>query len=568
VARVSRGKRYVPRTERRIVAAGAITGVIGPQSVPTRGLVAGEDSNPGGAASASVRGPDRYGAFVSYRHTDPDRQWAKWLHSKLEAYRVPRRLIASGAPSRVGRVFRDEEELAASADLSQRISEALVEARFLIVVCSPRTPESRWVNEEVKRFQGLGRADRLLALLIEGEPGQSFPPALSHLEPLAADVRPIAGESRRASRKTALLKLMAGILAVPYDELRRREDERARRRLSWLAGGATALTLTFLGLSLFAWQQWQRAEAELRISRAQTLAAQAQIAYVMTPTTAEISTAGPERGVLLALESLEAYPMVEGDLALRAGIGKLDGMPLEVAVEEGADLVGVGPQGHWLLLQTETSERVFDVVANAYRDAVQGQPQTVSDATARAAETNNDNVLARSRDGQLYVLPAEEELGSWQFGSVAIHRASDGKQLALLPHEWVVSFAAFSPDSRWLATVTGKASMDAADTEATVLVGSTVRVWEVPTGREITAVSLAQEWGIEKAVVSPEGDWLATMGTSINGRVVRLWPLWPEVLRAEACKRLTRNLSDCEWATFVRLEPRRETCPGLPVVSE
>jgi hypothetical protein len=368
----------------------------------------------------------------------------------------------------------------------------------------------------------------------------------------------------RTVRKTALLKLMAGILGVPYDDLRRREEERARRRLAWLAGGATALTLTFFGLALFSWQQWQRAEAELQISRAQTLAAQAQIAYVTTPATEAIATAGPERGVLLALESLNAHPMVEGDLALRAGIGKLAGMPLEVAVEDGVDLLGVGPQGRWLRLQTETGERIFDVEANAYRDAGQGD----SEAATETSASSDDTVLARSRDGQLYVVPVEEELGQWQFGGVAIHRASDGKRIALLPHEWMVGLAAFSADSRWLATVTGKASMDAAETDATVLVGSTVRVWEVSTGREITEVSLAQEGGIEKGVISPEGDWLATLGTSVDGRVVRLWPLWPETVRAEACKRLTRNLSDSEWATFVRLETRRETCPGLPIVSE
>ncbi|MFL6198053.1 MAG: toll/interleukin-1 receptor domain-containing protein [Thermoanaerobaculia bacterium] len=138
-----------------------------------------------------------HGAFVSYRHTHSDRQWARWLHSRLETYRVPARLVASGAPRRIGRVFRDEEELPASADLSQRIDEALSQARFLIVVCSPRTPASRWVDEEVKRFQALGRADRVLALLIEGEPAQSFPAALRDREPLAADVRPEESHSRR-----------------------------------------------------------------------------------------------------------------------------------------------------------------------------------------------------------------------------------------------------------------------------------------------------------------------------------------------------------------------------------
>jgi len=42
---------------------------------------------------------DRYGAFVSYRHTDPDRQRAKWLHTGLETYRVPKPLVAAGCCS-------------------------------------------------------------------------------------------------------------------------------------------------------------------------------------------------------------------------------------------------------------------------------------------------------------------------------------------------------------------------------------------------------------------------------------------------------------------------------------
>ena len=52
----------------------------------------------------------RYEAFISYRHVEPDRKWAKWLHRGLETYRVPKRLVKEkGCPSRLGRVFRDEE---------------------------------------------------------------------------------------------------------------------------------------------------------------------------------------------------------------------------------------------------------------------------------------------------------------------------------------------------------------------------------------------------------------------------------------------------------------------------
>jgi len=67
-------------------------------------------------------GPSRFAAFISYRHVEPDRRWAKWLYAALETYRVPAKLVEQrGILARVGRVFRDEEELPASADLSQEI---------------------------------------------------------------------------------------------------------------------------------------------------------------------------------------------------------------------------------------------------------------------------------------------------------------------------------------------------------------------------------------------------------------------------------------------------------------
>jgi len=99
-----------------------------------------------------------YSAFISYRHVEPDRTWAKWLHTALETYRVPRNLVRErGFPNRLPRAFRDEEELPASADLSREIERALDGSRFLIVVCSPRTPSSVWVNAEVEHFRALGR---------------------------------------------------------------------------------------------------------------------------------------------------------------------------------------------------------------------------------------------------------------------------------------------------------------------------------------------------------------------------------------------------------------------------
>lgn len=92
-----------------------------------------------------------YRAFISYRHADnaeQDRPWASWLHEELERFEVPADLIdtdnAYGAtiPARLFPVFRDEASLAAQANLSSSIADALKQSEFMIVICSPRAVNS------------------------------------------------------------------------------------------------------------------------------------------------------------------------------------------------------------------------------------------------------------------------------------------------------------------------------------------------------------------------------------------------------------------------------------------
>jgi len=247
---------------------------------------------------ALVRGAHRYDAFISYRHVEPDRAWAKWLHHALETYRVPKELVAKGFPQRLARVFRDEDELPANANLSEEITQSLADSNFLIVICSPRTPESRWVNAEVEEFRRLGRHDRILALLIEGEPSNSFPRALTEIrrsitdvtgatgeqiddvEPLAADVRGTRTDERPATLKLhAKLRLVACVIGCRFDDLRRREHERRVRRgrviaASVLLGAVTLSTLAGIAI----WQRGRAVEAAGRAEKAQTLADAAGLA--------------------------------------------------------------------------------------------------------------------------------------------------------------------------------------------------------------------------------------------------------------------------------------------------
>ena len=213
-----------------------------------------------------------YAAFISYTHAEPDRLRAQWLQSAIEKYRVPRKLVREkGLPRRLGRVFRDEEELAASPHLGKNIEAALERSDHLIVVCSPRTPASLWVNAEVDFFRQLRRRDRVYALLIEGTPEESFPTSLCQLhagphqspfgrqEPHAADLRVKPGESARTTERVAKLRVIAALLGCDFDDLRRREQQRRRRNRVVVAVIGAALLFVVGGMAGLTWRSFEAA---------------------------------------------------------------------------------------------------------------------------------------------------------------------------------------------------------------------------------------------------------------------------------------------------------------------
>lgn len=210
-----------------------------------------------------------YDAFISYRHGYPDEQYAIWLHEALEAYRLPKSLKKSGL-SDIKRVFRDDSELAAIANMSAGLETALERSRYLIIICSPRLPKSNWCHAEIKKFRDMGRHNQILALLIEGEPSASFPPILTEIreqhiddrgeviervrkvQPFAADVRPKAGHSHKEINSSALLKLVATIVGCQFDDLRQREWARRLQRMRYITATTLILLIVFSSIAAFA----------------------------------------------------------------------------------------------------------------------------------------------------------------------------------------------------------------------------------------------------------------------------------------------------------------------------
>ncbi len=185
----------------------------------------------------------KYRAFISYSHADHD--WGVWLHKKLERFRTPKQLVGretaiGEVPRRLGRVYRDEAEEGAAHDLGERIERALTSSDALIVVCSPASAKSKWVNQEIIRFKQLGREHRVYPILVDGEPHaddpaeECFPDALNYrLGPdgkLSNDpADPLAVDIRKFGRDDTVLRLASGILDIDYDDLKQRDVIRQRR---------------------------------------------------------------------------------------------------------------------------------------------------------------------------------------------------------------------------------------------------------------------------------------------------------------------------------------------------
>ena len=194
----------------------------------------------------------KYDFFISYRHGDPDTQIAQYLQRALEHYKIPKEIREKSGKQKISRVFRDNEELSASFDLAGEIREQLRSSEFLIVVCSPRTRESRWVMQEIQTFIELRGREYILPVLIEGEPVDSFPDILLETEPLAADFRADSTQHIIRKCRREMLRLIAPALHCSYDELRQRHKTYQMRRL---AAAASAVAAFFLIFGVYSFRQ-------------------------------------------------------------------------------------------------------------------------------------------------------------------------------------------------------------------------------------------------------------------------------------------------------------------------
>lgn len=329
----------------------------------------------------------KYRAFISYSHADE--AWAGWLQKSLERFRAPRALAYAisekGGSARLTPIFRDREDLPVAGNLNTAIQNALAQSDFQIVICSPNSAKSKWVNEEIKLFHRLHGPGKVFAVIIAGEPNASamsgraddecFPPALRvqldkdggetalPAEPLAADARE-DGDGKRF----ALLKVAAGILGVGLDDLVRRDAQRRARR-AWavtgasLAGAAAASTLAIYASA-------KNREADIMRGKAEDL-----IEFMITDL----------REKLVPLGSLDVLESV-GDRALDyyadQDLGALDD-----------DALARRAKAVWLLGKIDQDRNDLDAALIAYENA-----EATTRELLRRAPANPDRIFDHAQN--------------------------------------------------------------------------------------------------------------------------------------------------------------------------
>jgi hypothetical protein len=230
--------------------------------------------NPGGRVE-----PGRYRAFISYSHGDL--KVARWLHRAIETYRPPKAVVGQvteygPVPPRMGKVFRDEEELAGAPELGGELEDAIRRSDSLIVICSPRSARSRWVDHEIRFFKLVNPDKPVLAVIALGEPeGENccFPDSLRHaVTPQgeidrAQSIEPLAPDLQKLGHAAVKLKLIAALLGVGYDDLARRELKRARQLTIAVTAISTTIVVIMAGLTGWALDRTRIAQEQTKLAR-------------------------------------------------------------------------------------------------------------------------------------------------------------------------------------------------------------------------------------------------------------------------------------------------------------
>ncbi len=208
-----------------------------------------------------------YSAFISHSHEDA--KTARKLVKLFSQYGVPDDLVGKkGAFGTISEkllpAFLDRSHLDVGKELSDSIADGLKQSGCLIVICSPASRNSRWVNQEIRTFREVHPQRDIIPVIPRNVlknigPNECFPDELSAYfndnkiqDPVTVDLRPGADTLRTAfPRIVARVLRFNGSLFAKYGI----SGVRLRRRvifwLRWVGLVPLSLAAPFVARLIF-----------------------------------------------------------------------------------------------------------------------------------------------------------------------------------------------------------------------------------------------------------------------------------------------------------------------------
>lgn len=382
-----------------------------------------------------------YAAFISYSNR-ADSHRARQLRHALHTFARPWKKV------RALRVFLDNAALSADPGLWSRLEQALGQSEYLILLASPESAQSHWVDKEISWWRQGPRGRKLLLVVTGGElhwdrAARDFdwdrttclPRALQgHFpeEPRWLDLRWMgedhSGDLRDPRFRDCVADLAATLHDRPKDELIG-EDVSQRRKLRnfrWIMQGlAITLGMALIAATAIAFVQRNTAQGQARLATARELAA----------TALSLSDDDLEVASLLALQ---AYQVQETPETLSALYQLTTHSPRLVRFVRG--------EGTVTALALTTSPRY--VAAGTDKGSVTVWTSDGTRKVGRFSIKGGVSALEFSDDDRLLAIGTDS-------GETVVHDLAAGNTRRLSAGKGPVSAVAFRPSSHDLAASGG-----------------------------------------------------------------------------------------------------------------
>lgn len=217
--------------------------------------------------------------------TKRDEAVSRRLGESIRAYRLPSNVALPDPSLDYRRIVYD----CTGEPMDDEAREILDRSRFLVLICTPETRNNPAILERLQHFRERNGQERVVAVIAEGEPVDSFPESFIEkktvrhilpdmtvtereetIEPVAADLRGDTERRRREMLHYETVRITASVLGLHPDDLEQRHRARRRRAAAAVlavVGSASLIAAgIFLRLGLIARAEGKIAEEQTRLS--------------------------------------------------------------------------------------------------------------------------------------------------------------------------------------------------------------------------------------------------------------------------------------------------------------